>query len=199
MTYADPAVAVDPYSIPPEMTREQLEAWILFGIMVAGKSADPTWVKLNALLADLPGRTPFAKINRAITSGTLLQKLKKTKTGKYTLTNKGFRQAVKLDLDHVTVDKLEEVHGIGMKTARMIMLYYIPGLDLVPLDTHILKFLRTLGYNDAPKATPGNRKLYLKLETAFVAEAKRQGKTTRQLDTEIWRFYANKPTAERRG
>jgi thermostable 8-oxoguanine DNA glycosylase len=68
----------------------------------------------------------------------------------------------------------------------------------VPLDTHILKFLRTLGL-DAPKATPGSRKQYLALEAAFVFEAKCRGKTTRELDTEVWKFYANKPTAERRG
>jgi len=150
------------------------------------------------VLVDLPGQTPFQKINGAIADGSLLRKLKKHKTGKYMLTNKGFREAVKLDLDRITIDKLEAVHGIGMKTARMILLYYIPGLDLVPLDTHILKFLRTLGL-EAPKATPGNRKLYLQLEAAFVAEAKRQGKTTRALDTEVWKYYANKPTAERRG
>jgi hypothetical protein len=193
---------VDPYNIPPKLSRAQLEEWILFGIMVAGKSADPTWVKLNAFFADpyFGGRgAPFYRVKKAIAESQLLKLLKKHKTGKYTLLDKGFREAVNLDLDHVSVDSLEQIHGIGMKTARMIMLYYIPGLDIVPLDTHILKYLRnTMGLN-APKATSGSRKQYLELEAAFIAEAKRQGKTTRDLDTEVWKFYANKPTATRRG
>jgi thermostable 8-oxoguanine DNA glycosylase len=82
------------------------------------------------------------------------------------------------------------IPGIGPKTARMILLYAFPHhANLwVPLDTHILHWLRDQGYK-APKGTPSGR-LYLELEECFRKEAVSRGKTTRELDTEIWMKYS---------
>jgi thermostable 8-oxoguanine DNA glycosylase len=70
----------------------------------------------------------------------------------------------------------------------MTILYYEPDAQVVPLDTHVLKWLRKQGY-DAPKSTPTGRR-YLELERAFIAEARKRGKNVRDLDTEVWKSYA---------
>lgn len=183
------SMGVDPTAIPKKMNRAQLEWWILFSIMVAGKGAKQTEAKLNAVLSTYSSLYPFSCIEFMIGNAELRRNLRKNKTGKYELTNKGFRDAIQLDLDNLTVESLEQVHGIGPKSARMIMLYAGLAENLVPLDTHVLKFLRKRGY-DAPKATPPAGKRYLELEQAFIAEAKKEGKTVRELDTEVWLSYA---------
>lgn len=189
------SMGVDPTAIPKKMTRQQLEWWILFSIMVAGKGAKQTEAKLNALLADVEvpkgwnNYGPFFLILYITSNRDLMAHLRKHKTGKYNLTVKGFYDALELDLNNLTVDSLEQVHGIGPKSARMILLYAGLAEDLVPLDTHVLKFLRKRGY-DAPKSTPPAGKRYLELEQAFIAEARREGKTVRELDTEVWLSYA---------
>lgn len=193
--------AVDSFDIPKRMTRSELECWILFGICVAGKSAKQTQAKVNALLEDMrvqpiPGipndfvtsYTPFTCVETAIKFKKLGYYLKKHRMGKYKLFNRAFRAAIKLDLDNISVESLMKVPGIGPKTARMTILYYEPDASVVPLDTHILKWLRLQGY-DAPKSTPTGRR-YLELEKAFIKEAKRRGKSVRELDTEVWKSYA---------
>jgi thermostable 8-oxoguanine DNA glycosylase len=133
--------------------------------------------------------SPFGCVRWAIEGGQLGRLLRKHKLGQYKRINKAFRAAVNLDLGNISIDLLETVPGLGMKTARMTMLYYEPDAECVPLDTHLLKFLRARGY-DAPKSTPGSRNKYLELEKAFVAEAKKRGKSVRELDTEVWQHYA---------
>jgi hypothetical protein len=180
---------VDPYDIPKRMTKSELEWWILFGIAVAGKGAKQTTKKLNAFLELNAAVTPFGKVKSMIQYGELGKNLRKVKLGKYKLFNKAYRAAVNLDLDNISVEMLEQIPGIGFKTARMTILYYEPNAEVVPLDTHVLKWLKAQGY-DAPKATPGSKKKYLELERAFVTEAKRRGLSVRELDTQVWKQYA---------
>lgn len=189
--------SVDPYNLPKLMSRGQLEWWILFGICVAGKSAKQTEDKLNRFLdAGVASRwdgdcieSPFCRVKFYIRYKQLGWRLRHFKMGQYKRINKAFRHAVNLDLDNVSVESLETVPGLGMKTARMTMLYYDPKSEVVPLDTHILKWLRAQGY-DAPKSTPGSRKKYLELEQAFIAEARQRKMSVRALDTEVWKSYA---------
>ena len=171
---------VDPYNLPKRMSRPQLEWWILFGIAVAGKGAKQTEAKLRAFLDDLPvpaGLSPFGRVSWLIDSGRLAGHMRKHRLGKYALLDRAYRAAV------------DAVQGIGQKTARMTMLYYDPSAEVVPLDTHVLKWLRARGY-DAPRATPGSRRKYAELERAFVAEARRRKMSVRELDTEVWQSYA---------
>lgn len=191
------APQVDSFNIPKQMNRGQLEWWILFGICVAGKGAKQTQEKLNAFLdAGVGSRwegecidSPFARVRFFITYKKLGWRLRFFRMGQYKRINKAFRQAVKLDLDNLTLESLESVHGLGMKTSRMTILYYEPNAEVVPLDTHVLKWLKAQGY-DAPKATPGSRKKYLELEQAFIAEARKRNVSVRDLDTQVWKSYA---------
>jgi hypothetical protein len=187
--------SVDPTDLPPLMSPQQLEWWILFGICVAGKSAKQTEVKLNALLDKMysrspAARSPFEAVRAAIRQDALDDLLQEYKTGKYALYTKAFRKVVYIDTrTRVTVGELIQIPGIGPKTARMIVLYAYPDATCVPLDTHVLKYLRTLGYG-APMSTPPAGRKYMVLEQAFVMEAEKRGMTVRELDTMVWKFYS---------
>lgn len=186
---------VDPLKIPKKLTRPQLEDWILFGILVANKEATQTRHKLDLLLGSLhteypEALTPFEAVRGSVKAGTLMTYLKTIRSGQYTRVERAFREVIELDLDNLSVAALEGVHGIGPKTARMILLYHLPDLEVVPLDTHVLKYLRKLGYEDVPKATPSAGKNYQKWEAIFVEEAKKAGKTVRDFDTMVWQMYA---------
>lgn len=193
--------AIDPLAIPIEpMTPAQLQWWVLFGICVANKPAKVTEKKMRTFLetgtislyprlASREWPMPFDTVKTMIKKGQLGYFLRRVRFGQYTRINKAFRHAVNLDVENLSVETLEAVPGIGPKTARMIMLYAKPGMECVPLDTHILKFLRKLGH-DAPKSTPGSRATYLRLEQAFIAEARRRKVSVRELDTQVWNTYA---------
>lgn len=190
---------VDPNAIPKRMSREQLEWWILFGICVAGKSAKQTETKVRALLSDLtlfrrPGKphvsyTPFEIVRRFIRHGKLVSWLKRHRIGQYSRIAGAFKAAVDIDLSNLSLEALEAIPGVGPKTARMIMLYYDPKANCVPLDRHVLKYLRLAGI-EAPQSTPPAGEKYRQLETAFILLAHGQNKSVRQLDTEVWQAYS---------
>lgn len=172
------------------MSREQLEWWILFGVCVANKPAKITEAKLKEFLDfRFARKSPFNQVRDMIALNQLSIQLRRVRFGQYARIEKAFRAAIDLDLENLTVESLEAVPGIGPKTARMIVLYSVPKADCVPLDTHVLKFLRSLGY-DAPKSTPPKGKKYAALEQAFKLEAAAHCVSVRQLDTEVWKAYS---------
>ena len=189
---------INPYALQGRWTRDRLEEWILFGICVANKPADPTAVKVDNLLESIRGRfyaalehaSPFTLVTVAKNHGFLREELEKHRMGQYTRIERAFREVTEKipDVMATSVAELETVNGIGPKTARMIMLYYKPETACVPLDTHVLKWLRAQGY-DAPIGTPSGKR-YLELEAAFVAEAKKRRMTVKDLDTKVWKMYA---------
>jgi endonuclease III len=189
-------VTVNPIEIPTEkFSRLQLEDWILFGILVANKEAAQTRRKLDSLLEVLrtlypQATSPFDAIRQSLMAGTLRSSLVAVRTGQYNRIAHAFYDVINLDLDNLSVEALESVHGIGPKTARMTMLYAFPGLEVVPLDTHVLKFLRERGYENVPKATPPAGPQYKHWEAVFVEESVRAGLTVLELDTKVWRKYA---------
>lgn len=187
-------MGVDPTAIPKRMSREQLEWWILFGICVAGKGAKQTETKVKALLDALHfkygKRSPFELVRCAVNNLTLLKELEAVKMGQYRRIVNAFASAINLKLDRISVEALEEVPGIGPKTARMIMLYYDPKANCVPLDTHILKWLRAQGVKGVPKSTPSAGREYNRLESLFQQFAQVNNMTVRELDTQVWQSYA---------
>jgi len=190
---------VDPTAIPKSMTDGQYEWWVLFGICVAGKGAKQTEKKLNALLSAGVGcrwedecvNSPFARIRFYIKYKQLGWRLRRIKMGQYKRINKAFRAVVKRTArELMQIDTLERIPGIGPKTARMLVLYSDPNADCVPLDTHILKYLKAQGVPNVPKSTPAAGPTYKRLEAAFQDLALSQRKTVRELDTEAWKSYA---------
>ena len=178
---------VDPTNIPLYMTRQEREYWVLFSIAVANKSAKQTERKMAVFLDN--DTEPFQHVRKLIKLDALGGVLKNVRMGQYRRIERAFRESVSLDVMNLTVEKLQGVHGIGPKTARLILLYSQPDYSGVPLDTHVLKFLRAKGYK-APKHTPQSAKRYSELEKAFQNEAAKDGKTVKELDTEVWQRYA---------
>ena len=181
--------AVDPANIPSELSQGQLEWWVLFGICVANKPAKATEEKMKRFMAMSIVPTPFGKVRSMIRHGLLGRNIREARFGQYARIERAFRAAVDLDLDRLTVESLESVPGIGPKTARMVMLYAFPGFQGAPLDTHILKWLKSLGHK-APKGTPPAGPTYARLEKAVQKEAALRGLSVRELDTMVWKHYA---------
>lgn len=180
---------IDPTAVTNyNRTDAELEELMLFSIAVAGKTAQIVSKQLQSLLDAVPGKSPFDKIKKLVKAGKLLSALKKSRLGKYGILVKAYTQITDFDLRTCTADELETVHGIGPKTARFFLLHSRPGIQVAALDTHILKFMKALGY-DAPDNTPTGKK-YKVLEAAFIEEAKKRGRSIAELDLAIWNHYS---------
>ena len=174
-----------------KLSREKIEDQILFAIAVAGKNASTTRAALDRFYDFDPlywNGSPFAYVRCLEAEWELLEALYESKIGMYTKLYHAFLDAIELDVFNLTVDRLEKVTGIGPKTSRFIMLYTNPEFKGAALDTHILKYLRALGYN-TPKTTPTGKR-YQELEKVFLARAEELGLTPQGLDDRVWRAYA---------
>jgi len=161
-------------------TQSELEEWLLFCVVVAGKTATQQALKLEQFLNFGTG-TPFEKIRNC---PNLRERLEESKLGQYTRIEHVFSQIVLLDVTKVTIAQLETIKGIGPKTARFFFLYSFPNQNIAVLDTHILSWLREQGYV-APKTTPDLKK-YILLEQIFLEEAQKRNLTPAELDIQIW-------------
>lgn len=173
-----------------DLSRWEVETRLIYALLVAGKSAKFAERKLINLLAPMKeSEPPFAFLRRQIDNEVLDHWLRTVKTGSYKRLNKAIPMIINLDVKTVNLEELEAIHGIGPKTARFFLLWTRPGVRYAALDTHILKWLREIGY-DAPKSTPSGKK-YAELENIFLAEADKRKMTPRDLDWQIWSKYAH--------
>lgn len=171
----------------------ELEEFMLFAIVVAGKGAFQQATKLEQFLSlgkmmNL-GNTPFEIVRNMDRNNMLVECLKCVKMGQYERITTAFRGVANVfgEKSNLTlsVRLVECIKGIGMKTARFFFMHTMPGQQYACLDTHILKWLSGLGYADVPKTTPRGDK-YLQLESIFLQHARHLGKTPAELDLEIW-------------
>ena len=103
----------------------------------------------------------------------------------------GLREASLLDL--------EQIPSVGKKTSRFFKLHSDPEANCVPLDTHILKFVRDKHCHDPnyiPKTTPTSIYEYQSIETFALQYmrnymAQKRMKTLAQADQAIWSSYAS--------
>ena len=77
-----------------------------------------------------------------------------------------------IDLKECTIEDLEDIKGIGPKTARFIILFSREGENCAVLDVHILRWLKGLGFN-VPHDTPSSSKKYREIEKIFINEYKK--------------------------
>ncbi len=183
---------VDPVNCT-NFSRDQysLEEYAIFTILVANKPALRTAAMLDKLLKSLSGRLPFDKL-RSFGVTETQELLKQWRFGCYTMKGKGLHQLVNkgLDLKTCLVEDLEEICGISKKTSRFFLLHSRDDQYCIPLDTHILKFLRDSGIKDVPVATPSSRKKYSELEAHALRFAKERNMTPAQFDLSVWRHYS---------
>lgn len=168
---------------------------MVFAICVAGKNANTTALALNPIFdwAERKGDMPIFYIERAISvqgNGFLRDK----GIGCYNNRAKTIYQlaekiaANKDFLRIATVTDLEQIHGIGPKTARFFVMHSRHNQRLAALDTHILKELKAEGFK-VPKSTPPAGLRYNQLEQAFISLADRAGMSVADYDLMIWKKY----------
>ena len=187
--------------IPTEITNynrteAELEEFLMFAILVAGKTAKTQAQKLENFLNPMMstmGLTPFGVLEQMIKTASLGTQMKFGKLGQYKRIETAFRSILtfKGDLKKVTVQDLESVKGIGPKTARFFILHSRPNAQIACLDVHILKWLDDLSYPNIPLATPSKKK-YGIIEQYFLSEAKKRNVSPADLDLRIWKSYAIK-------
>lgn len=192
---------IDPFKITNfNRTEAELEEFLLFCICVAGKGAEQQAKKLSEFLfasTVIGTMTPFEWINHLNKLGTwmlnhpLTRCLQIHKLGQYTRLQHAFTEVAKLkNLNNISVEELENIKGIGPKTARFFVMHSRPNQQFAVLDTHILKYLKSHGIA-APKSTPTKNK-YLQLEQIFLDIVKKSGKSVAEFDLEVWSSYAKK-------
>lgn len=178
-------------------TNYELEETLLFGLLVAGKNAITTSRLLDNFIKDFKyeGDTPFEVFKRFRMDDVprLSVALKDYGFGCYNAKAKGIYQLVRanLNLRTCTVADLEKISGIGMKTANLFLMHTRKDYKGCCIDTHLLKFLRDLGYT-VPKSTPSSKKIYYEISKLFIELTDTHGISTTELDLMIWNAYSSK-------
>ena len=171
------------------------EYFLIFSIIVAGRNAKMALEKAWRLLEFTWGEeTPFDLIKHYIDHNTLTQKLKSLKIGQYTRIEKALKDIINLNVETCTLDDLLACHGVGNKTARFFLLNTRRDAEYAVLDTHVLKWLRSIFGNwmSVPKSTPTSGSRYALWEYKAIQAMKKEypERTLAQADFEIWKTFA---------
>ena len=195
-------MTVDPYNITKyNRTEAELECFLLFCIVVAGKTAYIQARKLDEFLTSVNKRlmmpehvNPFQSLKSAEQHGILMEEILKAKLGQYKKIYNGFKYISEREynLNRMTPQLLECIPGVGMKTSRFFLLhsdkFYKDKIAI--LDTHILKFIKENIDDKAPKSTPTIRVTYKYWEDVFLYWCECNNKNVADFDLEVWKSYA---------
>ena len=193
---------INPYNITDyNRKRGELEEFLLFCIVVAGKTAYIQAQKLESFLNSVNSRlmlpehiTPFQSLKSAEQHGILFEEIKLAKLGQYKKIYSGFKYISEreFDLNRMTPELLEKIPGVGMKTSRFFLLhsdtFYKDKIAI--LDTHILKFIKENIDERAPKSTPVIPLTYRFWESMFLNWCLKNNKNVADFDLEVWKSYA---------
>jgi thermostable 8-oxoguanine DNA glycosylase len=193
---------IDPYNITNyNRTQNELEEFLLFCIVVAGKTAYIQAQKLEEFLTSVNKRlmmpehiNPFQSLKSAEQHGILFEEIKIAKLGQYKKIYSGFKYLAEKEynLSRMTPKILEEIPGVGMKTSRFFLLhsdtFYKDRIAI--LDTHILKFIKENIDERAPKSTPVIPLTYRFWEDRFLNWCSENNKNVADFDLEVWKSYA---------
>lgn len=174
-----------------DRTDLELQTFILFCVCVAGKSSEQQARKLEIFLAGhcgVGGMLPFEMINMYGYTGVYCN-LENVKMGQYKRITKAFCAIAEanLDLRTCTVEELEKIPGVGLKTSRFFLVHTRAGQNYGILDTHILSHMREDLGIPTPKATPTNPKKYYELEAKLLEVIKASGKSYADYDLDVWK------------
>jgi endonuclease III len=151
---------VDPVNFTNyNLSDTELEEYVLFGIVAAGKNAltssralDRLLKVLHATLGETTWR-PFHVISQ-FQPDNLARIMNACGIGCQTMKARGFHTLANLGLDlrTCTPEDLEQVPGISYKTSRLFILHTRKNARVACLDVHILKWLKSLGYTVPPSS-----------------------------------------------
>jgi hypothetical protein len=191
---------IDPNNVTnPARTEDELEEFLLFCVVVAGKNADQQAAKLERFLG---GRRPFAYIGSSERAGRLEARLREVRLGKYSLLRRSFRQLADsgADLRACGWEELTRFPGIGIKTAKFFVLHSRPNEMHGVLDTHVLAWMREhweaagLRRLAVPRHSPQDPGTYRFWETVYfgMVSARHHGSPAApvdwaRFDLELWR------------
>jgi len=186
---------VDPKNITNfSRNKAEKELFALFCICCAGKNSTIQAGKLAKFLGDEVkyGRfTPFKQVNLWLSMGELRLRMENVKLGQYSRLFRSFAEISGVDIDFLTLENFESIYGVGPKTSRLFFLHTYKDQKYAVIDTHVLKFLRKIGYKNAPKNTPSNN--YSKWENIFLDFCADKGIVNiAEFDLFLWSGYANK-------
>lgn len=194
---------IDPFNITKfDRTPEELEEFLLFAIVVAGKTATTQAKALERFLAfKRCDESPFDYVARLSKAWDLDRAVRESHLGQYRRIVGAFdaiarqRRYFPADwssqLHTVQTTDLENIPGIGPKTSRFFILHTQECAKAACLDTHVLKFLAAMNIKDVPKVTPQNMKEYRRLEGEFLAICRTLDVHPAKFDLAVWTYYAN--------
>jgi thermostable 8-oxoguanine DNA glycosylase len=200
---------INPYQITKyDRSSSELEEFLLFCIVVAGKTAYIQAQKLEDFLVSVNKRlmmpeniNPFQTIKSAEQHGILFEEIKLAKLGQYKKIYSGFKYIsdCEYNLSRMTPKILEEIPGVGMKTSRFFLLhsdtFYKDKIAI--LDTHILKFIKENIDDRAPKSTPVIPLTYRFWESKFLTWCLENKKNVADFDLEVWKSFARTKPEEK--
>jgi len=200
---------INPYQITNyDRSSSELEEFLLFCIVVAGKTAYIQAQKLEDFLVSVNKRlmmpeniNPFQTIKSAEQHGILFEEIKLAKLGQYKKIYSGFKYISdrEYNLSRMTPKILEEIPGVGMKTSRFFLLhsdtFYKDRIAI--LDTHILKFIKENIDDRAPKSTPVIPLTYRFWESKFLIWCLENKKNVADFDLEVWKSFARTKPEEK--
>lgn len=184
---------VDPHNITRyDQSEDELQLVLLFWISAAGKKATTASRSLDSLMREGASEygvdTPFGIVSAY--GDSLSCAMKSHGMGCYNNKSKSMLALAHsgIDLSSCSVEELEAIKGIGPKTARCFLMHSRRGVRHAGLDTHVLKYMRSLGF-EVPKSTPTGRR-YAEIERAFLGLADASGMSVAEFDLQIWRDYS---------
>lgn len=171
----------------------ELEEVILWWILAAGKNGKTAARCLDEFLKKFSfSSSPFDTVRTVDKNLDLAIEMKKCGIGCYNNKAASWRHLVNsnLDLKSCSLEDLESIKGIGPKTARCFLIHSRKNQNYAGLDTHVLKFLKILGY-ETPKTTPTGKK-YTYLEKEFLKLVSILGKSVAEVDLIIWNYFSSR-------
>jgi hypothetical protein len=173
-------------------TTDELEFFLLFCMVVAGKTSDIQARKLEQWYDArfYQWHSPFDYIS-SLTLG-LRGSLENVKMGQYGRLVKSFRDTVELGLDlkKCSLHDLCQIRGVKFKTANFFLTHSRKDYNVPVLDTHVLKYLKAQGVKDVPKATPQDETDYNFFADQFAEIAKEMKMSVADLDLQVWKQYS---------
>ena len=179
-------------------TDAELEFFLLFCIVVAGKKSDIQANKLEEWYDDRVYHkdTPFEYIERLDADGELRSSLEKVRMGQYNRLVNSFQDVIgvggrgRMNLSKCSLQDLCLIRGVKLKTSNFFLTHSREGYNVPVLDTHVLKFLKAEGIKNVPKSTPQDEKLYNSLAKQFTTIAKHRRMSVADLDLQVWKQYS---------